>query len=69
MKKSFANKIKRPLALCMAIIILTLCGCAGNQQNADSALLAKHAEELPDFAAGRKTGSHDRTDKHESHIE
>lgn len=51
MKKSFANKIKRPLALCMAIIILTLCGCAGNQQNAESTPDASEPIETPALLA------------------
>lgn len=51
MKKSFANKIKRPLALCMAIIILTLCGCAGNQQNAESTPDASEPTETPALLA------------------
>ena len=40
-----------------------------DHQHADPASAAEHAEKLPDFSSGRKTGSHDRADKHESHIQ
>lgn len=35
MKKSLEDKIKRFSALCMALLMLMLCGCAGGQQNAE----------------------------------
>ena len=35
MKKSLEDRIKRFSALCMALLMLMLCGCAGGQQNAE----------------------------------
>lgn len=35
MKKSLEDRIKRISALCMALLMLMLCGCAGGQQNAE----------------------------------
>ena len=51
MKKSFTEKNKRALALCMAIIMLMLCGCAGNQQNAEVTPNASESAETPALLA------------------